>query len=175
MHWEKRGPGMNKKEGNELFRGLREGKEGRKDSSRLEDFVDEIEASFRAGVSRPTILATLHKLGFTFQMNGFISALQRIRKKRAATKQPTQHSEAPKPTTTPQTVPQGAPLPTSPPKPPQAQSTREEEEEKAYEEFKKSVAHLSIVQRSKKLADFLEKQAENRPSYNTRKLLGEKP
>lgn len=147
---------MNKKEGNELFRGLREGKEGRKDSSRLEDFVDEIEASFRAGVSRPTILATLHKLGFTFQMNGFISALQRIRKKRAATKQLPQRSEASKPTTaTQQTISPGAPLSTSQPKPepniPGEKSALEKKQE-AYKAFKESLPdHLSIRERSKQL------------------------
>jgi hypothetical protein len=130
--------------------------------------LESIERAIERGIPAISIWKALQEEGITLTLRGFETALYRLRKKKAP-----QRSEALKPPAANlQAVPPGAQLPTSPPKPPQVQSTTEEEDDKAYEEFKKSVAHLPIVQRSKKLSDFMEKQQEARPNYNTRKLLG---
>jgi hypothetical protein len=47
------------------------------------------------------------------------------------------------------------------------------EEDKEFEEFKKSIAHLPAVQKGKKTADYLEKKQEGKMSLTTRKWLGE--
>jgi hypothetical protein len=49
----------------------------------LRDVFDAVEAALRLGIRREFVLAELHKHGFTMQMGGFKSTIQRIRKERA--------------------------------------------------------------------------------------------
>jgi hypothetical protein len=159
-----KGTAMNKKEGIDLLRGLREGKPGRKDSARLEDFVDEVEASLQAGVSRQVILETLHKIGFTFQMNGFIAALQRIRKKRKEGKQsPEAKPISPLPRTNTSPAVRAADSPVlSPPKPgpniPGYVSKVTDKDREEYQAFKESIKDLPDRERRKKLEEWKEQR-----------------
>jgi hypothetical protein len=155
---------MNRKEGIELFRVLRDGKAGRKDSARLEDFVDEVEVSLRAGVSRQEILNTLYKIGFTFKMNGFIAALQRIRKKRKEGKlspeaKPT--SPLSKTNNPPVARALDSPAPNTPkpgPNIPGYASNVTDKDREEYQAFKESIKDLPDRERRKKLEDWREQR-----------------
>lgn len=50
------------------------------ETARLRLVFDEIELAFASGVSRETMLATLHAQGFTMALRGFDSAMHRLRK-----------------------------------------------------------------------------------------------
>ncbi len=71
-----------KKDLTDTLRKLAAGDEHRSESARLRDFIDEIEDTLQAGVSREAILKALHQHGFTMSMSAFCSALYRIRKQR---------------------------------------------------------------------------------------------
>ena len=58
--------------------------DARSETARLREIFDDIEETLKAGVRREAVLATLHEKGFTMTMASFKSALQRIRKERAA-------------------------------------------------------------------------------------------
>jgi hypothetical protein len=181
---------MDKKAMKESLWGLAEGADGRSDSALVGELLGEIDAAMARGVRREVILASLRQHGVSLTLQGFQTALRRKRKERATREAkgtssnknlPTmsaQQKEAPKPTAVnSQTVLSSArPTASSPklePNLPEQKSKLEEEEDKAFDEHQKSIAHLSAVQRGKQTADFLEKQAENRMSPTARKLFGE--
>ena len=145
----------------------------------LAENLASIEKALSEGISRNDVWESLREEGFTLTFKSFLLSLHRLRKKNPVQQgKVPQRPEAPKlPAANPQTVTLGALLPTSPPKPEpnitEQKSKVEEEEDKAYDEYKKSISHLSPTQKGKKLADFLEKQAENRLSPTARKLFGE--
>lgn len=57
--------------------------EGRSETARLREVFPDIEAALAAGVSRISILETLHEQGFKMTLKSFESALYRLRKKAA--------------------------------------------------------------------------------------------
>jgi hypothetical protein len=65
------------------LRALVDNTKSRPEAARLRDVFDAVETALRSGVRREVVLAELHKHGFTMQMGGFKSTLQRIRKERA--------------------------------------------------------------------------------------------
>lgn len=67
----------------EALRGLVQDSSARSETARLRDIFNDVEAALQAGVRREAVLATLHEKGFTMSLNGFKTALQRIRKERA--------------------------------------------------------------------------------------------
>lgn len=87
---------MDKEDASTRFRKLAAG-DKRPDTARLRDIFDDVEVALKAKVPQTTVLAELKDLGFTMEMAGFKSALQRIRKERKETKFETAPSEPPAP------------------------------------------------------------------------------
>ncbi len=62
---------------------LTEGTDGKSQTQKLLEVIDQIEAALAAGVRRATVLETLRPtLGITMNLNGFQTSLYRIRKRR---------------------------------------------------------------------------------------------
>ena len=76
---------MDKEDASTRFRKLATS-DKRPGTARLRDIFDDVEVALKAKVPQITILAELKDLGFTMEMAGFKSALQRIRKQRKDTK-----------------------------------------------------------------------------------------
>ena len=124
----------------------------------LAENLASIENSLLEGFSRQDVWESLREEGFTLTFESFLLSLHRIRKKRAATKQSPQRPEASKPTVAnPQTVPPGAPLSTSQPKPepniPGEKSALEKKQE-AYKAFKESIKDRSEREQRKLLEEW---------------------
>lgn len=73
---------MDKKSVAEALRALAGNDESRSETARLRDVFDEVEEALSAGVSRDSILATLHEGGFKMTKKSFESALYRLRKQK---------------------------------------------------------------------------------------------
>lgn len=168
-----------------LERLLREAK--RPQASLLEENLVSIEQALARGVSRVAVWKALQEEGFTLTFGSFENALHRIRKKKAGapggvkSKVSGEASKPPAPNeakSAARVMPQSETKPTPPAGQVQEESLTEQEERelREYKEFEKTVIHLPVVQRARKLADFLEKQSENRMSLSTRRWLerGEK-
>lgn len=61
--------------------------ENRTEIARLRDISDAIETALSAGVSRVTILDTLHRQGFSMNLKTFDNAIYRIRKRNKETQE----------------------------------------------------------------------------------------
>jgi hypothetical protein len=140
-----------------------------------------IEKALSRGIPRVVVWEGLREEGLTLTFLSFETCLQRLRKRNAA-------KESSQPPATPVGM---SPLTTKPPaafpasinpgstvsahkvtqsvKP--LQNEEEDEESRAIQEYKKSIAHLPAVQQGKKMADFIEKLGENRMSPTTRRWL----
>jgi DNA-binding winged helix-turn-helix (wHTH) protein len=66
----------------ESLRELATSDTNRSETARLRDIFEDIETALSAGVKAQIVLETLHKKGFKMSINGFRSAIQRIRKER---------------------------------------------------------------------------------------------
>jgi hypothetical protein len=64
------------------LRALSVGEAHRSQTARLGDVLEEIETALKAGVKRSAILKILQESGFSLNMNGFQTALHRLRSKR---------------------------------------------------------------------------------------------
>lgn len=145
----------------------------------LAENLESVEKSLARGIPRVAIWEALCEEGFTMTFKSFETFLHRLRKRKLAASSPKAKAVAPlqatasKPSVSPAPKENPSQTQTAPqtPNQPESLTAQEEKELREYEEFKKSVAHLPIIQRSRKLADFLEKQVEARPSYTTRKWL----
>lgn len=71
----------------ERLRALAASPAKRSETARLRDVLPDVEAAIAAGVSRASILETLHEAGFTMKMTSFESALHRLRKKQKGKKE----------------------------------------------------------------------------------------
>ena len=139
------------------------GDKKRPQTALLAEHLEGIEQAIQRGIPVVSVWKALQEEGFTLTFKSFENALHRLRKRKAGSltnKPPKTKAQPSVPAVTPS----------------KAQETPEvqTEEDKEFEAYKKSVAHLPIIQRSKKIADFLEKQQENKMSPSTRKWLGEK-
>jgi len=66
----------------ERLKALVDGADGRSESARLADVIDDVENALKAGVKRQVVLDTLHQCyGFKMKMSGFEKALRKLRKK----------------------------------------------------------------------------------------------
>lgn len=66
----------------ERLKALVNGADGRSESARLADVIDDVENALKAGVKRQVVLDTLHQCyGFKMTMSGFEKALRKLRKK----------------------------------------------------------------------------------------------
>lgn len=68
----------------EALRSLSMDDSSRSETARLRDVFDDVEIALGKGVRREAVLALLNEKGFTMTLASFKSALQRIRKERAA-------------------------------------------------------------------------------------------
>ena len=75
---------MNKNTVAEALRALATSDKSRSETARLRDVFDDVEIALKAGVSRATILETLHDQGFEMTAKSFESAIYRLRKKRVS-------------------------------------------------------------------------------------------
>ncbi|BDB30452.1 hypothetical protein Tamer19_42230 [Cupriavidus sp. TA19] len=89
------------------LRALATDSNGRSETARLRDVLEEVEAALSAGVKRQAILDALNAQGFRMSLKGFESALYRIRRQRGKAAR----------------VSCAGQLSTSPPMPPQTQTT----------------------------------------------------
>lgn len=167
---------MGLKEDKEVLRRLSEEGPWRSETAQLKHLLEEVEAALAVGVKRELVLEVLHKQGFKFSMRGFETALYRLRKRKKASTSPQAKSLEQLSAAASKLAPGAAPKAETKPAPAaQTQKeplTAEEERElREYKEYEKTLSHLSIVQRAKKLSDFLEKQNENKMSLSTRRWL----
>ena len=81
MHLE--GNEMSKTEISERLKALAAKDTSRTATARLREVFDEVQATFKAGVSQADVLAELNASGLKMTMASFKSALQRIRKERS--------------------------------------------------------------------------------------------
>lgn len=127
----------------------------------LAGLLDDVEAALQAGASRGEVLAVLQKQGFTLSLQGLMTALQRLRKRRAAlplspdsghpTKEQT-HSTNSAPQATPATSPSPKTIPpTSAPQPNEL-----EEKKERYRLFRESIKHLPLRERTKREQEFFD-------------------
>lgn len=73
------------------------GANGRSESARLGDIIDEVEAALTAGVKRQIVLETLHQhYGFKMTMSSFEKALSRFRKAKQAKETESPETDRPK-------------------------------------------------------------------------------
>jgi hypothetical protein len=70
------------------LRELARDEKARSATARLRDVFDDVEAALKSGVRREAVLAILNEQGFNMELEGFKSALQRIRKQRRDAGQP---------------------------------------------------------------------------------------
>ncbi len=70
----------------ESLRALATSDKSRSETAKLRDVIDDVEIAMKAGVSRTTILETLHEQGFSMTAKSFESAIYRLRKKRLLNK-----------------------------------------------------------------------------------------
>lgn len=161
----------------EALRKLSEEGPWRSETAHLKHLLEEVEAALAVGVKRELVLEVLHKQGFKFSMRGFETALYRLRKRKKAAASPKAKALEQLQEAASKTVTSAAPKAGTKPTQPAAQlqqeplTEQEERELREYKEFEKTVLHLPVVQRAKKLADFLEKQSENKMSPTTRRML----
>lgn len=88
----------------ESLRALATNDKKRSETARLRDVIDDVEIALKAGVSRTTILETLHEQGFSMTPKSFESAIYRLRKKRLLNKTTTAPSALIPIITTPESV-----------------------------------------------------------------------
>ena len=67
------------------LRSLREDSSRKSETARLRAIFDDVEAALKSGARREDVLETLRAKGFTMNINGFKTMLQRIRRERRAT------------------------------------------------------------------------------------------
>ncbi|MDO9240839.1 MAG: hypothetical protein Q8K07_17905 [Methylicorpusculum sp.] len=66
----------------EILKELASGGDGRSESARLADIIEDVENALKAGVKRQAILDALHRhYGFKMTMSGFEKALRKLRTK----------------------------------------------------------------------------------------------
>jgi hypothetical protein len=126
-----------------------------------------IEKALSRGIPRVVVWEGLREEGLTLTFLSFETCLQRLRKRKAA--QGT--SQAPQPTTS-QSLSQPSAKPISSAAVSVGSSGSEQEaEDLKLVAFKKSIAHLSVVQRAKKISDYHEQEERNRMSPLVQKIL----
>ena len=71
---------MEKSKTIEILKALANELDGRSESSRLADIIDDVENALKAGVKRQAVLNALHEhYGFKMTMSGFEKALRKLR------------------------------------------------------------------------------------------------
>lgn len=155
---------MPEKETLDELQGLSQDRKNRSQTARLAELLDVIEAQLEKGVRREVILASLQKHGFTLTLQGFQTALRRLRQKKAQRQAPkASSSPVPAPTQT-QATPNPSSSKLSPSAPNQEKpSEATEEEDPEREAFRKKWAHLPLLQLSKKMATFDDQRAQRQP------------
>jgi hypothetical protein len=153
---------MADKEDLDALQGLAQGKKGKTETARLRELLPAIEATFGTGVSRQVVFETLKERGFTFSFASFVSTLYYLRKERATKAlSPSKLQPSSQPSAKPS---QAAPVSV------ESSRSEQEAEDAKLVAFKKSIAHLSVVQRAKKISDYHEQEERNRMSPLVQKI-----